>query len=273
MSTAQTSGSFHRENGLHDQEQPAFLTVVIITFNEEKNISRCMDSVRAVADEIIVMDSFSTDRTAEIVLRMGGKLHQRAFDGYGAQRNAGTAIASHDHILFLDADEFLSETLSESILVEKERGFPADGYLMNRLNNYCGKWIHYGSWYPDRKLRILSRQKGNWNLDIVHESLIPDNSARIGLLNGDLLHYAYSTIDEHMDKNNRYSTLSAQSMYQKGKRANAVKIVINPFWAFFSGYFLRAGFLDGFYGWVIAVNVAHLTFLKYIKLYQLQQRK
>ncbi|HVW63300.1 MAG TPA: glycosyltransferase family 2 protein [Puia sp.] len=247
------------------------LSVVIITYNEEKNITRCMQSVASVADEVIVLDSFSTDKTAFIVQELGGRLHQQAFTGYGSQKNAAAALACHDHILFLDADELLSEELSKSILREKSQGFPQDCYLMNRLNNYCGQWIRHGSWYPDRKLRLAHRKKSAWSLDIVHESLVPDKEARIGLLTGDLLHYTYSNYDDHVEKNNRYSRLSAQLLYEKGKKAGWIKIIINPFWAFFSSYFLRAGFLDGFNGFVIAVQVGHLTFLKYIKLHRLRK--
>jgi glycosyltransferase involved in cell wall biosynthesis len=228
-----------------------------------------MDSVSTVADDIVVMDSFSTDRTALIVEQQGGRLYRQPFEGYGAQRNAGTALAMHDHVLFLDADEFLGGELETSILAEKKKGFPCDGYLMNRLNNYCGQWIRHGSWYPDRKLRLINKQKGAWNLDLVHESIILDNDARMGLLAGDLLHVTYADFNEHTEKNNRYSYLSALQLYRKGRRSNLFKITFNPFWAFFSSYFLRAGFLDGIYGFVIAVNIAHLTFMKYSKLYQL----
>jgi glycosyltransferase involved in cell wall biosynthesis len=249
------------------------LSVVIITFNEEKNIARCIRSVKDVADEIIVMDSFSTDRTADIVGESGGSFYQRAFSGYGDQKNAAAAIAAGEYILFLDADEFLSEELCKSIGSEKEKGFPYDGYTMNRLNKYCGKWIRHGSWYPDKKLRLTHRKKGAWNQDLVHESLELKEGSRVYHLRGDLLHQTYSNFDEHIDKNNRYSRLSAQLLYQKGKRIYAYKILVNPFWAFFTSYFLKAGFLDGFYGFVIAVNIAHLTFLKYIKLYQLQQER
>jgi glycosyltransferase involved in cell wall biosynthesis len=249
------------------------LSVVIITYNEEKNIGRCIASVKTVADEIIVLDSFSTDRTAAIVKEMGGLLYQRAFPGYGAQKNAGAQLASYNYILFIDADEFLSKQLSKSILQEKEKGFSGDGYTMNRLNNYCGQWIRHGSWYPDKKLRIIHRQKGYWNNDTVHETLILEEKARISHLKGDLLHNTYANFDAHVEKNNRYSKLSAQLLFQNGKRTHIFKIVFNPFWAFFTSYILRAGFLDGFNGFVIAVNIAHLTFLKYSKLYQLQRRR
>ena len=245
------------------------LSVVIITYNEEKNIARCMQSVLPIADEVVVLDSFSTDRTADIVKEMGGTFHRLAFKGYGAQKNAAAALASNDNILFLDADEALSEQLCNSIRQEKLRGFPADGYLMNRLNNYLGQWIRHGSWYPDRKLRLANKKKSSWSLDIVHESLVPHKDARIGLLSGDLLHYTYTNYDDHVDKNNRYSRLSAQLLFEKGKKATWFKLTFNPFWAFFTSYFLRAGFLDGFNGFVIAVHIGHLTFLKYSKLYRL----
>lgn len=231
-----------------------------------------MDSVSLVADEIVVMDSFSTDRTALIVEQKGGRLFRQPFEGYGAQRNAATVLAMHDYVLFLDADEFLGEDLNTSILAEKKRGFPSDGYLMNRLNNYCGQWIRHGSWYPDRKLRLINRKQGAWNLDLVHESIILHRDARIGLLNGDLLHITYADFHEHAEKNNRYSDLSALQLFNKGRRPNPFNIVFNPFWAFFSSYFLRAGFLDGIYGFIIAVNIAHLTFMKYTKLYQLVKK-
>ena len=247
------------------------LSVVIITFNEEKNIKRCIDSVASVADEIIVMDSFSTDRTGEIVEELGGRFYQQAFKGYGDQKNTAATYVSSDAILFLDADEFLSPELITAIGEQKAKGFPFDGYTMNRLNNYCGKWIRHGSWYPDKKLRLVGREKGGWNLDLVHESLEMKEGSSIHHLSGDLLHYTYSNFDEHVEKNIKYSWLSAQLLYKRGKRVKAYKAFVNPFWAFFTSYFLRAGFLDGFYGFVIAVNIAHLTFLKYTKLYQLQQ--
>jgi glycosyltransferase involved in cell wall biosynthesis len=249
------------------------LSVILITFNEEKKIGRCIDSVKPIADEIIVVDSFSTDGTRSIAEEMGVRFYQRAFTGYGDQKNAGMALATHDFVFFIDADEFLSETLRHSIEKEKNKGFSGDGYTMNRLNNYCGRWIRHGSWYPDQKLRIINRKKGVWNNNIVHEGLIMEDSLHIYHLKGDLYHQAYSNFDDHIEKNNRYSKMSAQLLFERGKRGQGYKIVLNPFWAFFKSYILMFGFLDGFYGFVIAINIAHLTFLKYIKLYQLQQRK
>jgi glycosyltransferase involved in cell wall biosynthesis len=248
------------------------LTVVIITFNEEANIGKCMDSVRDIADEVIVVDSFSQDGTARIAAEKGAKVIRQAFTGYGPQKNEGARQSGSDYILFLDADEYPDEALIGNILEEKKNGFPSDGYLMNRLNNYCGKWIRHGSWYPDQKLRLVHRGKGRWNDSLVHETIDMQQAARISHLKGNLLHAAYQNIEEHISKNNRYSTLSAQWLFTKGKRTSLLKILVNPFWAFFSGYVLRLGFLDGYYGWVIAVNVAHLTFLKHAKLYELLKK-
>jgi glycosyltransferase involved in cell wall biosynthesis len=247
------------------------LTVIIITYNEEKNIGRCLDSAQSIADEIIVMDSFSTDQTAQIVLAKGFQLKQQDFKGYGEQKNDAAKIAASNHVLFLDADEFLSESLQLNIISEKQLGFRADGYTMNRLNNYCGQWIRHGSWYPDKKLRLIDRTKGYWNNQLVHESIIMQENSKIIHFQGQLLHQAYCSIEEHIQKNNRYSQLSAELLLNNGRRSNLFKIIFNPFWAFLSGYLIKLGFLDGFFGFVIAINVAHLTFLKHLKLYLLQR--
>ena len=219
------------------------------------------------------MDSFSSDQTAGIVSERGFVLKQQPFLGYSAQKNDAASLALFNHVLFLDADEFLSEELQLNIMNEKQKGFSFDGYTMNRLNNYCGQWIRHGSWYPDKKLRLIDRLKGYWNDDLVHESIVMQDNSRIHHFEGQLLHHAYSSVGEHIDKNNRYSHLSAQLLLEKGKHSNLFKIICNPFWAFVSGYFIKLGFLDGFYGFVIAVNVAHLTFLKHVKLYLLHRVK
>jgi len=247
------------------------LSIVIISFNEEQHIARCIRSADPIADEVLVLDSFSTDGTASVVRSLGGRFFQQAFTGYGAQKNAAAVLAQYDYILFLDADELLSGELCQEISEEKNRGFPFDGYSMNRLNNYCGRWIRHGSWYPDKKIRLVNRKKAAWSLDIVHESLVPEEAARIHHLPGNLLHYTYSNLAEHAERNNKYSTLSARLLYEKGKKTRVWKIMLNPFWAFIQSYWLRAGFMDGFAGLVIAVQIAHLTFLKHAKLYQLQK--
>ncbi len=250
------------------------LSVVIITYNEERNIGRCLDSVRAIADEIIVLDSFSTDKTAEIALSKGAIVKQQPFKGYIEQKNYALEMASHHYILSLDADEALNETLVNSILEEKAK-FSHRTYTMNRCTNYCGRFIRHGSWYPDKKLRLFDKRIARWGGINPHDKIELDTPCVARHLKGDILHFSYASIEEHIEQNNKFSSISASALYQAGKRTNPLNMVVNPIWAFIHGYLLKAGFLEGFYGFVIAVNVAHLTFLKYAKLYriQLQNRK
>jgi glycosyltransferase involved in cell wall biosynthesis len=245
------------------------LSVIIITHNEEKNIGRCIRSVENIADEVIVMDSFSKDQTTHVAAGLGAKCYYRIFSGYGDQKNAAARMATHDHLLFLDADEYLGEELKDSILKEKKRGFPHDAYGMKRLSNYCGRWIRHSSWYPDRKLRLIKRGKAEWNTELVHESLEPVKDASLGTLEGDLLHLPYANQENHIAKINRYSSLAAKRMYLQGKKPSLFKILFSPLSSFFSGYVLHAGFLDGLPGLMIAIHSAYYTFLKYAKLRQL----
>lgn len=249
------------------------LSVAIITYNEEKNISRCLDSVKSVADEIVIVDSFSTDRTKEITSQYAAKFIQHPFAGYIEQKNFALEQTKHDYVLLLDADEALSEELINSISKEKEKNFPSDAYKMNRCTNYCGKFIRHGLWYPDTKVRLIKKVIGRWGGNNPHDKIVLDAESSLQHLHGDILHYSYNSIDEHVAQNNKFSSISADALFRRGKKTNWFKIIVNPAWAFFSGYFLRLGFVDGFYGWVIAKNIAHLTFLKHVKLYQKQKNK
>lgn len=247
----------------------ASLSVIIITHNEEKNIGRCIGSVKHIADEVIVLDSFSKDRTTQLATELGAKCYYRVFSGYGDQKNAAAQMAAHDYLLYLDADEYLSPELNESILKEKEKDFPCDGYFMNRLSYYFGRWIRHSSWYPDSKLRLVRRDKALWSTDLVHESLDPAKDATLGTVKGDLLHLPYADQETHVIKIDRYSSLAAKRMHLQGKRPTILKIIFSPLASFISGYFLHAGFLDGLQGFMIAIHSAYYTFLKYAKLRQL----
>ena len=249
----------------------SLLSVVIISYNEEKNIGRCIDSVKKIADEIIVVDSFSTDRTREIALSKGAIVKQEKFRGYIEQKNLALQLATHDFTLSIDADESLDEKLVKAIIQEKN-SFASRAYSMNRCANYCGKFIRHGLWYPDKKVRLFDKRIARWGGTNPHDRIELKDDVAIKHLNGDILHFSYNTIEEHMVQSNNFTTISAVSMLEKGQRSNWVKILLNPFWSFFHGYFIRLGFLDGFYGFVIAINSAHQTFLKYIKLYQLQRK-
>lgn len=247
------------------------ISVVVITYNEERNIGRCLDSVKKFADEIIVLDAYSTDRTVEIARSKGAIVKQAYFSGYIQQKNSAVALASNNFILSLDADEALDENLIKSIQTVKPN-FTANAYSMNRCTNYCGKYIRRGTWYPDKKIRLFDKRFANWGGINPHDKIeLADGNDRVEHLNGDILHYSFPTIEKHLEKNNKYSSIAAQALAAKGKKSSWFKILINPFWAFFHCYFIRIGFLDGFYGFVIAINTAHGTFLKYAKLYHLNK--
>ncbi len=247
------------------------LSVVIITFNEEKNIGRCLESVKGLAEEIVVVDSLSTDQTKNICLQYGVRFIDQPFLGYIEQKNFALQQAAHDHVLSLDADEALDETLYKAIARAKQEGFPYDVYSMNRCSNYCGKWIRHGKWYPDRKLRVLNRQKGKWGGTNPHDKIEMDAGASIRRLPGDILHFTYYTIEEHIAQMNRFTTIQSEAMFKKGKRASLFKIVINPAVAFITGYIFKLGFLDGMEGFFIARSVAYQTLLKYVKLWKVQK--
>jgi glycosyltransferase involved in cell wall biosynthesis len=247
------------------------ISVAIITFNEEKNIARCIDSVNDVADEIVVLDSFSTDNTVEIAKTKGAVVHQEKFAGYIEQKNRALDLTSYSLVLSLDADEALDEILSQSISEIKKRS-EGRAFTMNRCTRYVGKFIRHGLWYPDKKLRLFDKRIARWGGVNPHDKVELSEKIAVKHLEGDILHYSYNSIEEHMLQNNKFSTISAEALYKRGKRTSLFKIMFNPWWAFVNGYIFRAGFLDGFFGFVIAVNAAHLTFQKHIKLYQLQKK-
>ena len=246
------------------------LSVVIITFNEEKNIGRCIDSVLGVADEILVLDSNSIDNTAEIAREKGATVYQQAFLGYVEQKNKALSMAKHKLVLSLDADEALDSVLLDSILSVKNN-FHYKGYTMNRFNSYCGKFIRHGSWYPDARMRLVDKSYAKWDGDNPHDTLTFISPQSKKHIKGDILHYSFNSFEEHAAQNNKFSSISADSLFKRGKKTNLFKVAFNPFWAFVRSYLVRLGFLDGFYGFVIAVNIAHLTFLKHSKLYKMQK--
>ncbi len=248
------------------------LSVVIITLNEEKNIGRCLESVKDIADEIVIVDSFSTDRTEEICLKYEARFIKHEFKGHIEQKNWAVDQAKYRHVLSLDADEELSKHLKESIL-EVKGNWKYDGYYFNRLTNYCGKWIRHTSWYPARKLRLWDRSKGKWGGINPHDKFKLEKGATRKFLKGDLLHYSYYTINEHIAQINAFSTIVANAYLKENRRASYINIVFHPLWRLFRDYIIKFGFLDGFYGLVISVNSSHETFLKYIKLRNLIREK
>lgn len=246
------------------------ISAVIITYNEEKNIRRCLESLEGVADEIIVVDSYSTDRTEEICKPFGVKFIRHRFFGHIEQKNWAILQASSSYILSMDADEALSKELRSSILKVK-KDWSGDGFLFSRLNSYCGKWIRSTSWYPDRKLRLWDSRLGAWGGMNPHDIFILKKGSTQKRLKGDLLHYTYYSVSEHVEQINSFSTIISEAYFKSGKRSRRYRILLNPLWRFFKDYIVKRGFMDGHYGFVISVNSAYEVFLKYVKLKNLHK--
>lgn len=246
------------------------LSVVIITFNEERNIARCIDSVKGLADDIIVVDSNSTDKTREIAVSKGSRVVSHEFQGHIEQKNWAVIQAKYPFILSLDADEALSDELKASIAeVKKNKQF--DGYTMNRLTNYCGKWIHHCGWYPDTKLRLWDSTKGEWGGINPHDKYEMQKGATTAHLKGDLLHYSYYTLTDHINQVNKFTDISAAALHKIGRKAGLCRVLISPVIKFIKDFILKLGFLDGYKGFVICRISAHAAFLKYAKLRQLNK--
>jgi len=249
------------------------VSVVIITFNEERNIARCLASVKAVADDIVVVDSFSTDATERIVREHGARFVQHAFAGHIEQKNWAITQAKYPWVLSLDADEALDEELSRSILEVKRSTPVADGYTMSRLTNYCGTWVRHGGWYPDIKLRLWDSRKGRWGGTNPHDRYEMGAGARIARLKGDILHYSFYTVAEHEQQVVRFANIAAKAMHGKGKRSSAIQIIFSPLWRFLHGYLIRGGFRDGAAGFTIARLSARAKRLKYTELARLNRMR
>ena len=241
------------------------ISAVIITFNEEKNIKRCLDSLVGVVDEIVVVDSYSTDRTEEICRSYDTVFLPHRFYGHIQQKNWAILQASFPHILSLDADEALSFELKDAILRVKE-DWRKDGYSFSRLTSYCGKWIRHTSWYPSRKLRLWDSRKGSWGGYNPHDRFILDPGASSSVLKGDLLHYSYYSVSEHLQQINSFSSIMARTYYERGVKVNFLTLVFRPFWRFFKDFFIQRGFMDGYYGFVVSINSAYAVFLRFVKL-------
>lgn len=246
------------------------ISATIITFNEGKNIERCIQSLFGVADEVIVIDSGSTDKTIEIATGLGAKVITNPFEGHIQQKNFALTHTSFDWVISLDADESLSDELKKSILEIKGK-LTGTGYEFNRLTNYCGKWIKHGGWYPDKKLRLIKKGEGEWGGKNPHDKYIL-KSGKAGYLRGDILHYTFYSVEEHKAQIVRFTDIAAQSLFELGKRSNWIKIYVKAFAKFIRNYFIKLGFLDGVTGFHICRLSAHATYLRYYKLLKLQRK-
>lgn len=249
------------------------LSAVIITLNEEKNLDRCLRSVVGIVDEIVVVDSGSTDATIEIAKRYNAKIIIEPFRGYVEQKNFADAQASNDRILSIDADEALSPELDTAIRqIKGNEKF--DAYEVKRLTNYCGHRIRHCGWYPDRKIRLFNRKKGKWEGEQIHELWQPYRSdISVGRLSGDLLHYSYYTLSDHLKQIEKFTEIMARRDVENGKNSSQLKAIASSYWKFIQSYILRLGFLDGAPGFQVCLLSAFATYIKYSKIRQYHQFK
>jgi glycosyltransferase involved in cell wall biosynthesis len=246
------------------------ISAVIITYNEERNIERCLQSLVGIADEIVVVDSFSTDRTESLSVPFGVRFLKHAFEGHIQQKSWAATQASYDYVLSLDADEALSDKLKDSIK-EVKKNWKADGYSYSRLNNYLGKWIKHCGWYPDVKLRLWDRRKGDWGGNNPHDKVIMQEGCSFKRLSGDLLHYSYYSIQQHLNQINSFTEIAAKEAVANDKSSSMFKAVYKSIWKFKRDYIFKLGFLDGYYGFVICVLSAYAVFIKNIKIRELKR--
>ena len=244
------------------------LTVTVITRNESANITACLESV-AWADEIVVVDSHSTDDTVAVARRMATRVEVRDWPGYGAQKNYAAAIASNDWILSIDADERVTSELASEIREVIGSGSAAAGYRVPRVAYYLGRWIRSTDWYPDFQLRLYDRRRGTWSERKVHESVALDGTP--GLLRRELQHYPYRNVAHHVQTIDRYTSLAAEEWGTAGRRTTAFQAFLHTAFAFLRNYILKAGFRDGSAGLIVSVLNSYYVFLKFAKLWELER--
>jgi glycosyltransferase involved in cell wall biosynthesis len=243
------------------------LTACIITYNEADRIDTCLRSL-SFCDEIVVVDSHSTDATRQIAGSLNARVIERDWPGYRSQKQFAVEAASNDWVLCLDADERVTSQLREEIEALRTRGFPEHaGWSVPRITDYFGQFLRYGNAYPDRLIRLFDRRRGGWAGEEIHENTRVTGS--VGRLHGHLEHFSYRSLSDHHNRMARYADLMARALYARGKRCGLWKVLFNPAWRFFRGYVLRLGFLDGWRGMVFHLVEANYVRRKYLGLYML----
>ncbi len=244
------------------------ISVTIITYNEEKRIADCLSSV-AWADEIVVIDAYSSDNTPEICRKFGARVIKHKWPGHIEQKNYALSQASHDWIFSLDADEVASPELATQIkkLMQPAQPAAAAGYFVPRQTNYLGRWIKHCGWYPDYKLRLFDKRVAHWGGEDPHDSVIC--KGKTAKLTGKLYHYSFDGITDHLDTIDRFTGIAAAERHKKGIKANPVQLALRPPLTFLKMYFLQMGFLDGIPGLIICILSAYHVFIKYAKLWEL----
>jgi glycosyltransferase involved in cell wall biosynthesis len=249
--------------------EPARLSACIITYNEADRIEACLRSV-SFCDEIVVVDSHSTDTTRGIASSLGARVIERDWPGYRSQKQFATDSANNDWVLCLDADERVTGELRAEVEALRARGFPeCAGWSVPRITAYFGEFLRHGNAYPDRLIRLFDRRRGGWIGDEIHENTRV--KGRVGRLRGHLEHFSYRSLTDHHNRMARYADLMAHALYSRGKRCGLLKVLVNPQWRFLRGYFIRLGFLDGWRGLVFALVEANYVRRKYLGLYLLSK--
>lgn len=248
------------------------LSIAIITYNEEKNIRRTLEAVLPIADEIVIVDSFSTDKTKDIALEYNN-VHfiEHPFTGHIEQKNFALEQVENLWVLSIDADEVLSPKLRKSIAKIMEHPI-ADGYRFNRLTNYCGHWVKHCGWYPDTKLRLVKKNNAIWRGKNPHDRLEVLEGNQLVHLKGDLLHYSYDSAEQHYRQIEYFGEIASQTAFKNGKKTNWFTIYAKTVFQFIKSFLLRLGFLDGKTGWLVSKRSAYATFVKYTKLLTLQRK-
>lgn len=244
------------------------LSAVVITKNEEKNIARCLESL-SFCNEIVVVDSHSTDKTLEIAKKYTSKVFERSWSGYVDQKNYAVGLTSNDWVLSIDADEEISPELKLEVLELLKNSPQETAYLIARKTIHSGQWIKHGGWYPNRLVRLFRKSCGSWQGGPVHEFWAAQG--RVGELKNDLVHYSFDNISDQVERNNLYSTLGAKLLLEQKCKFSLFRLLFKPVSKFVETYFLKLGFLDGYRGFFISISAAYSVFLKWAKLWELNQ--
>ena len=251
---------------------PLKLSATIITYNEEKNIARCLDSIINVVEDIVVVDSYSTDGTEKICSDYGVRFVKNEFAGYREQKNFALTLTKHNYVLSLDADEALDQEAQHKIVKLMDNP-QYDGYYLKRFNNYCGQWIRFTDWGRDKKLRLFNKNKAKWGGINPHDKVVQDTGTTSTLLSGKILHWGYSNYQEHNKKIRSFSTIAAREYFLNNRSVSYISIALKPLWRFFRSYVLRLGFLEGKKGFFLCYYCAKNVYLKYLKLHHLYQKQ
>lgn len=244
------------------------LSLVVITRNAEKDLARCLQSVKFASD-ILVLDCGSQDRTQEIAKQNGARVVVEEWRGFGPQRRRATELAKHDWVLQLDADEALSPESQDELQQLLRTEPPEPAYRFPRLSFHMGRWIRHGGWYPDWQIRLYDRRRANWDNALIHEKV---QAERVGTLKQPIQHWVFSSLTHQIETNNRYSGLLAEELDKKGRRFRLIHLILKPKVKFFETYVWKLGFLDGLPGFIIAVGAAYSVFLKWSKLWERQRK-